>query len=79
MLQLDAYREFTARPERLRDLVAAMSGNRVVILDEIQKVPSLLNEVHSQMEKDKKPLFVLTGSSTRPIRRKPYGLTYPFI
>ncbi len=41
---------------------------RVVAIDEIQKLPSLLDEVHRLIEK-KKMRFLLTGSSARKLRR----------
>ncbi len=39
-----------------------------IIIDEIQKLPSLLNEVHRLIEQ-KKIRFLLTGSSARKLRR----------
>lgn len=40
-----------------------------VLVDEVQKAPFLLNEVHRQIELNKKRKFALTGSSTRKLRR----------
>ncbi len=40
-----------------------------VILDEIQKAPALLDEVHSLIESRKKIRFILTGSSSRKLKR----------
>ncbi len=40
-----------------------------IILDEVQKIPALLNEVHRLIE-DKKYKFILTGSSARSLRKK---------
>ena len=37
-------------------------------MDEIQKIPALLDEVHRQIE-IKKRIFILTGSSTRKLKR----------
>jgi predicted AAA+ superfamily ATPase len=58
----------TARPERLRELVEASSQPDVVV-DEIQRVPELLNVVHDLMESGQKRRFLLTGSSARKLRR----------
>jgi len=46
------------------------SGNKgqVIVIDEIQRIPELLNEVHRLIE-DRKLTFLLTGSSARKIRR----------
>jgi len=43
--------------------------NAIIVIDEIQKVPQLLNEVHRIMESKKEPKFILTGSSARKLKR----------
>jgi len=43
--------------------------NALIIIDEIQKVPNLLNEVHRAIESSLKPRFILTGSSARKLKR----------
>src|SRR5262245_32454740 len=40
-----------------------------VFVDEVQKVPFLLDEVHRQIELNKKRKFALTGSSTRKLKK----------
>jgi predicted AAA+ superfamily ATPase len=45
-----------------------MPEHQVVIIDEVQKVPELLDEVHRLIE-DKAIRFILTGSSARKIKR----------
>ena len=69
LLDRETYRNYAARPERLRELVLALSGPSTVVLDEIQKVPELLDVVHQQMEEHPEHRFVLTGSSARKLRR----------
>jgi uncharacterized protein len=69
LLQPDLFRSYKARPERLRELVAAYSRGVVVVIDEIQKVPDLLSVVHSLIEKKRNTRFILTGSSARKIKR----------
>jgi predicted AAA+ superfamily ATPase len=44
------------------------STNKIVVIDEIQRIPELLNEVQRLIE-NKKMLFLLTGSSARKLRR----------
>jgi len=61
-------REMAARPERLKELVAGHGSGRVVI-DEVQKLPPLLEVVHSLIEENRHVQFVLTGSSARKLRR----------
>lgn len=67
-------RELSARPERLRELVAGHAENKCVVIDEIQKCPALLEVVHSLIEADRARRFVLTGSSARKLRRQGVNL-----
>lgn len=69
LLQPESFREFVARPERLRDLVRGNPDRRDVIVDEIQRAPELLHVVHDLLEQPGAPRFVLTGSSARKLRR----------
>jgi predicted AAA+ superfamily ATPase len=69
LLRPDIYRSMGARPERLEELVLGDPGLRPVVVDEVQRVPELLNVVHRLIELDPDLLFVLTGSSARKLRR----------
>lgn len=69
LLDPASQRQFQARPERLRELLAGQSGVRDVVVDEIQKVPALLDVVHQMVEADRSLRFILTGSSARKLRR----------
>jgi predicted AAA+ superfamily ATPase len=69
LLQPDVARELTARPERLRNLVRGAPRRSTVVLDEVQRVPELLNVVHALIESPDRRRFVLTGSSARKLRR----------
>ena len=62
-------RSYLARPERLNELLAGNPTAQIVIIDEIQKVPALLDVVHQIVETDKARRFILTGSSARKLRR----------
>ncbi|MFN9066676.1 MAG: ATP-binding protein, partial [Bdellovibrionales bacterium] len=42
----------------------------IVIIDEIQKIPALLDEVHNLIEQNKSLRFILTGSSARKLKRE---------
>src|SRR5262249_17266547 len=46
LLQPDVYREMSARPERLREPVLGAPQQETVVVDEVQRVPELLNVVH---------------------------------
>jgi len=69
LLDPETFRQFNARPERLMELVRGEASRRVVVLDEVQRVPELLPAVHLLMEEDKQRRFVLTGSSARKLKR----------
>jgi uncharacterized protein len=67
LLEADTFRELSARPEYMRQTLPP--GTRLVVIDEVQKLPSLLDEVHLLIERDKDLRFVLTGSSARKLKR----------
>ena len=69
LLDPEEFRAYNARPERLKELVLGNPDKPIVIIDEIQKVPALLDVVHSLIEKRKRCKFVLTGSSARKLKR----------
>lgn len=69
LLEPDVFRSFSARPERLRELLDGNPHAQTLVIDEIQKVPQLLSSIHAIIESGKPPQFVLTGSSTRKLRR----------
>lgn len=69
LLQPEAHRQFGARPERLREVVAGVADPGVVAIDEVQRVPALLDVVHELIEARPQLRFVLTGSSARKLRR----------
>jgi predicted AAA+ superfamily ATPase len=69
LLKPETYRELQARPERLREIALGSPPKRTVVVDEVQRVPELLNVVHEVLERPGAPRFVLTGSSARKLRR----------
>jgi uncharacterized protein len=69
LLEPDIYRAFSARPERLRELVEGNPHQEIIIIDEIQKVPQLLDPVHALMEEKPHLQFILSGSSSRKLKR----------
>lgn len=62
-------RKFNAYPEKIRDLVNEMEPGSTLILDEVQRVPRLLPEIHALIEEKRKIQFIMTGSSARKLRR----------
>ncbi len=71
LLRPEEYRAMAARPERLAELVRGSPGLTDVVVDEVQRVPELLNVVHDLIESGPPPprRYVLTGSSARKLRR----------
>ena len=64
LLKRDHFRRLVKDPGLLADL----DPKKTVVIDEIQKLPHLLDEVHRLIE-SKKIRFLLTGSSARKLRR----------
>lgn len=67
LLAGDTYTELLARPERLATLIPP-GHEDWIILDEVQRVPQLLNEVHRLIE-TAGYRFILTRSSARTLRK----------
>lgn len=72
LLDHQTYTQLLAAPQRLGDRIPHDHKGRVVV-DEIQRVPELLNEVHRLIE-SRRLRFVLTGSSARKLRRRGVNL-----
>jgi predicted AAA+ superfamily ATPase len=68
LLRTDERIRFEQEPMRLREEVRALPGDRRVVIDEVQKVPALLDEVHYLLQEDGRR-FALCGSSARKLRR----------
>jgi predicted AAA+ superfamily ATPase len=76
LLQTDLMLELGKRPALLRERLAATPRERLrfpVILDEVQKVPQLLDEVHWLIE-NRGLRFILCGSSARKLKRSGVNL-----
>ena len=72
LLDSEIYTRLAASPRRLGESVPS-GFNRPVIVDEIQKIPALLDEVHRLIEK-RNLKFILTGSSARKLKSKNVNL-----
>lgn len=68
LLHAESFANLAARPTLLGEMLA-LEQRKVVVIDEIQKLPTLLDEVHRLSELDKELRFLLTGSSVRKLRR----------
>ena len=63
---------FSSQPSILYDMLQDSEPGTIVIIDEIQEAPMLLNEVHRLIQR-KQLKFVLCGSSARKLKRKGYN------
>lgn len=68
LLQSKFQRALSINPSHLEELTGHLKESQVVFIDEIQKIPELLDEVHRLIE-EKKLTFILTGSSARKLRK----------
>lgn len=62
-------RRFSAYPEKIRDVANSLPTGSTLIIDEIQRVPRLLPEIHALIESKKEIQYIMTGSSARKLRR----------
>ncbi|MDZ4806288.1 MAG: DUF4143 domain-containing protein [Candidatus Eisenbacteria bacterium] len=67
LLKSDNFLRLSDRPSALEEMVRA-GGRDLVVIDEIQKLPVLLDEVHRLIE-ETSTRFLLTGSSARKLRQ----------
>ena len=74
LLKSNFYLRLNSNPSELEEIIDGELKNRpFVVIDEIQKIPTLLNEVHRLIE-SKKIRFLLTGSSARQLKHKEANL-----
>lgn len=65
LLEHNYYLQLLQSPQKLEGIIG---NEKLVVIDEVQKIPALLDEVHRLIEK-KKITFLLTGSSARKLKR----------
>jgi predicted AAA+ superfamily ATPase len=68
LLDEGLYQRLLANPSLFGDALRAVPAGSWVVVDEIQRLPGLLNEVHRAIE-ERKLKFALTGSSARKLRQ----------
>lgn len=75
LLRSEEYLRLTSQPSLFREEVLSRDKKIThVIVDEIQRIPGLLNEIHFLMEGDNPPHFILSGSSARELKRSQANL-----
>lgn len=73
LLLTDVFERFQRNPSQLREIIMATQPAKPVVIDEIQKIPALLDEIHWLIENNK-IRFILSGSSPRKIIRSQANL-----
>lgn len=74
LLDDETFRVFSAHPNHIKNIVAGLPHVQQFVIDEIQKIPALLNSIHELIEQYKTHQFILTGSSARKLRREGVNL-----
>jgi len=72
LLDYDLYLSLSQRPSSLRQILE-VQFSKTVVIDEVQKVPNLMDEIHWLIE-NRGYQFILCGSSARKVRRGKSGL-----
>lgn len=72
LLESSLYLRLISSPGDLESFIEA-SDKKIAVIDEVQRIPMLLNEVHRLIE-SKKITFLLTGSSARKLKGKDINL-----
>lgn len=67
-LEVDTYNAYLKNPSCLRHSIDDIHEEKTIIIDEVQKIPIFLNEIHCLIETCKNFRFVLCGSSSRSLR-----------
>ena len=73
LLKSDVFERLRRNPVQLREIALADEQKKTVVIDEIQRIPELLNEVHWLIENNRNR-FILSGSSPRKIIRSETNL-----
>ncbi len=70
LLRTQVFLDLSQRPETFRQQVEALPRGRWVVVDEVQRVPALLHEVHALIsEHGRRYRFAMSGSSARKLKR----------
>lgn len=69
LLAAETMLRYETNPAEFRAEVLAQPHGRWIVVDEVQRVPRILDEVHWLMEEGGYKRFVLTGSSARKLKR----------
>jgi len=80
LLDSEVYNRFSNKPGLLYEYYHTKEEGTLIIIDEIQQIPSIMNDVH-RLISERQLKFILCGSSARKLRRQGYntlgGRAYP--
>lgn len=68
LLEPETFRDYQKNPSLLKQIVAA-TKKKLIVIDEIQKIPELLDVVQTILENNSELRFLLTGSSARKLKK----------
>ena len=74
LIDPEQFRFFLAAPEKLIAVLSEKEKQKTVVIDEVQKVPEILDVVHDLIERKEGYQFIMTGSSARKLRRQGVNL-----
>lgn len=75
LLRTQTWLALSRQPESFRQQIEAQEDGGWVVVDEVQRLPTLLNEVHALIsETGRRHLFALSGSSARKLKRRDVNL-----
>lgn len=74
LLDPEIYRFFLAGAERLRHILEEHPEKKIVVIDEVQKIPEILDVIHGLIEEKKGYQFIMTGSSARKLKKQGVNL-----
>src|SRR3990167_11055183 len=73
LLHGETFMKLNQNASMLENIILTVPTGTIVVIDEVQRIPDLLNEVHRLIERDHTK-FLLTGSSARKLRQKGVNL-----
>ena len=68
LLKSEILLRYLKQPSIFREEIMALPLSKLIVVDEIQKVPALLDEIHYLIQEQKR-VFIMCGSSARKVRR----------
>lgn len=67
LLETETYSQFAYNPSLIKKIIKPQ--HKIICIDEIQKLPTLMDEVHSLIETHSNKKFILTGSSAKNLKK----------